>query len=206
MTTPWVVDASECSWSAPTRSATATSCDKCGAHATAPAHVTLSSVTTRPVGPPAYVAAHRIAVVDGRLPFEHAYCLSRLVVEHGGGPFPPEPAGTMSWKVFKALASEELVFVTSELSDGLRPDVELTISALFIEEFGSTPPAGVRINGFITSRRRKIDRYITVAAQGADLVAAAVRAVAHDHGNDGRMDKRPSSWPPAQSDGALAVQ
>lgn len=140
---------------------------------------TLASVTTRPAaGPPAYVAAHRIAVVDGCLPFEQAYCLSRLVIEHGGGPFAPERAGTMSWKALNALAGENLVFVTSELSDRLRPEVELTISALLIEEFGSSPPAGVRINGFITSRRRKIDRYAEVTEQGADLVAAAVRAVA----------------------------
>jgi hypothetical protein len=146
---------------------------------------TLESVTTRPAaGPPAYVAAHRIAVVDGCLQFEQAYCLSRLVIEHGGGPFVPERAAAMSWKVLKALAGENLVFVTSEFSDRLRPEVELTISALFIEEFGSAPPAGVRINGFITSRRRKIDRYVEVTEQGADLVATSVRAIAHDHGND----------------------
>jgi hypothetical protein len=142
-------------------------------------------------GPPAYVAAHRIAVIDGRLPFERAYCLSRLVIEHGGGPIAPERAGTMSWKVLKALAAEDLVFVTSELSDRLRPVVELTISALFIEEFGSAPPAGLRINGFTTSSRR-IDRYVEVTEQGADLVATAVRAVAHDHARDEHVDESPA--------------
>jgi hypothetical protein len=144
-------------------------------------------------GPPAYVAAHRIAVVDGCLPFEQAYCLSRLVIEHGGGPFAAERAGTMSWKVLKALAGEDLVFVTSEFCDRLRPEVALTISGLFIEEFGLSPPAGVRIDGFITSRRREIDRYVEITEQGADLVATAVRAVAHDHGNGWHVGKKPST-------------
>lgn len=147
----------------------------------------------RVAGPAAYVAAHRIAVVDGCLPFEQAYCLSRLVIEHGGGPFAPEHAGTMSWKVFKALAGANFVFVTSELSDRLRPAVELTISALFVEEFGCAPPAGVRLNGFVTSRRHTIKRYVEATEQGADLVATAVRAVAHDAGNDWPVDKRPFS-------------
>lgn len=137
-------------------------------------------MTTRPiVGPPAYVAGHRIAVVEGRLPFEQAYCLSRLVLEHGGGPFVPEREGTMSLKLFKALAGEDLVLVTSQLSERLRPQVELTISSLFVEELGMTPPAGVRITGF-TPSRRKIHLYVEVTEQGADMVAYAVRIIARD--------------------------
>jgi len=63
------------------------------------------------------------------MPFEQGYCLARLVIEHGGGPFAPERGGTMSLNVFKALAAEDLVLVTSEFSERLRPEVELTISA-----------------------------------------------------------------------------
>jgi len=130
-------------------------------------------------GPPAYVAAHRIAVTDERLPFEQAYCLARLVIEHGGGPLVPERTGTMSWRVFKPLAADDLVLVTSEFSDALSPAVEVTISALFVEELGYAPPAKVRINGFIPSHRRT-DRYVEVTQRGAELVANAVRsAVGH---------------------------
>ena len=153
---------------------------------------TLAGVTRPVAGPPAYVAAYRIAVVDGRLPFEQAYCLARLVIEHGGGPFVPERAGTMSWRVLKALADEDLVFVTSELSDRLRPAVELTVSALFIEELGGAPPGGVRFDGFRTSRRRRVDRFAEVSERGADLVAAAVHAVAHDHADNGYVVETPS--------------
>ncbi len=140
--------------------------------------------TRRVVGPPAYVAAHRIAVIDKRLPFEQAYCLSRLVIEHGGGPLVPERAGTMSWRRFKPLAAENLVLVTSEFSDALIPAVEVTISALFVEELGYAPPSKVRINGFIPTHRRA-DRYVEVTEQGADLVATAVRAVTQDRETTG---------------------
>jgi len=139
-------------------------------------------------GTPAYVAAHHIAVVDGRLPFEQAYCLSRPVIDYCGGPFAPERAGPMSWKVLKLLAADNLVLVTSEFSEHLRPAVELANSALLIEELGSVPPAGVRITGFTPSRRR-IERYVEASELGADLVAAAVRASAQEltvrHRDDG---------------------
>jgi hypothetical protein len=137
-------------------------------------------VTSTPVtGPLAYVAAHRIAVVDERLPFELAYCLSRLVIEHGCGPLAPERRGTMSLKVFKALAGEDLVIITSEFDERLRPEVELTLSELFIDEVGPTPPAGLRITGF-TPGRRNIDRFVEVTEHGADIVVTAVRAVVQD--------------------------
>jgi hypothetical protein len=122
------------------------------------------------------VAAHRIAVVDRRLPFEQAYCLARLVIDHAGGPFVAERAGVMSFAVFKLLAAEDLVSVTTELNDNLRPRVELTISKLFVEKLGMTPPVGLRRTGYITSSRRKITRYVEATEQGADLVVAAVRA------------------------------
>jgi hypothetical protein len=126
-------------------------------------------------GSPAFVAAHRIAVVDQRLPFEQAYCLSRLVINHGGGPLVPERDGTMSLKLFKTLAAEDSVIITSEFSERLRPEIELTLSTLFINELGSVPPPGVRVNGF-TQSRRKIDRYVEVTEQGANIVVAALRA------------------------------
>jgi hypothetical protein len=132
---------------------------------------------TRPAaGPLAYVVAHRIAVVDELLAFEEAYCLSRLVLEHRGGPFVPERSGTMSLKLFKSLAAEDLVLITSQFSETLRPEIALTISSLLIQEHGSTPPVGVRVTGF-AQRRRNVDRYAEASEAGVDMVAVAMRAM-----------------------------
>jgi hypothetical protein len=94
----------------------------------------------------------------------------------------------MSWKVLKVLAVDDLVVVTSEFSERLRPAVELAVSALLIEELGFSPPAGVRITGF-TPSRRKIERYVEATELGADLVAAAMRAIAQELTVRHRLDE-----------------
>jgi hypothetical protein len=128
--------------------------------------------TTRADGPPAYVAAHRIAVIDGRLPFDEAYCLAKIVFYHAGGPTVPERTGPISLKLCKELAAQDLVFLTAEMREPTRAIVRLTVSALLIEELGWAPDGGTELTT-VPTRRRKADWFVEVTQDGLDLVAAA---------------------------------
>ncbi|GII23654.1 hypothetical protein [Planosporangium mesophilum] len=129
---------------------------------------------TRPGGPPAYVAAHRIAVVDGRLPFEQAYCLTKLVFDHAGGPVVPERRGQMSLKLCKALAVENLVMLTGEMSETMPAIVRLTVTASFLEELGYLPEQIVVVESRNSGGHKNVNWFVEVTQEGLDLVASAI--------------------------------
>lgn len=54
-------------------------------------------MTSRASGKPAYVAAHWIAVRDAELPFDLAYLLTTLVLEHHGGPLKLRRSAKKPW-------------------------------------------------------------------------------------------------------------
>jgi hypothetical protein len=131
--------------------------------------------TTRAGGPPPYVAAHRISVVDRRLPFDQAYCLAKLVFDHAGGPVVPERSGPTSLKLCKALAAEDLVVLTGEMSEVIPVTVRLTVPASLLDMVhpptGDAPLVETRPGA---SRRTKVDWFVVVSQRGLDLVASAI--------------------------------
>jgi hypothetical protein len=130
---------------------------------------------TRAGGPSAYVAAHRISTVDGRMSFEQAYCLAKLVFDHAGGPVVPERIGSISLKLCKALAAENLVMLTGEMNETMPAIVRLTVTASFLEELGHLPEQTVVVEGYNSGRRQKrVDWFVEVTQEGLDLVASAV--------------------------------
>ncbi|WP_146228141.1 hypothetical protein [Micromonospora sp. S4605] len=136
--------------------------------------------TTRAGGEPAYVAAHRIAVVDRRLSFEQAYCLAKLVLDHGGGPAAPDRNGPISVKHCKALAAEDLVELTGELSEVIPVTVRLTVPASLLDNVhplrGQKPIVETAGGG----RRKKVEWFAVVTQEGLDLVAAAMASTASE--------------------------
>jgi hypothetical protein len=117
-------------------------------------------------GSPAYVAAHHIAVVEERLPFAEAYCLSRLVFEHSGGPVIPGKEGPVSLQLCKRLALKELVQFTNEVSDS-SANARLSIAPGLLAQLGDRPQPVRR------SDRRRTMWPVEVTQLGLDLVAAA---------------------------------
>jgi hypothetical protein len=111
-----------------------------------------------------------------RLPFDLAYGLCRLVIEWGGGPFTSARDGVMTLKVFKRLANENLVLITNEHSERLTPTgIRTTITAMLTEHLGLTPPpSGIRIEGYVQSRR-PTSRYVEVTEAGLAMVVGAVQ-------------------------------
>src|SRR3954469_9732054 len=110
--------------------------------------------TTRAGGPPAYVAAHRIATVDRRLPFDQAYCLSKLVFDHAGGPFVPERNGPISFKLCKALSAENLLILSGEMNETLSAVVRLSTTALFLQELGHAPEQAAVVQEYGPGRKK----------------------------------------------------
>lgn len=115
----------------------------------------ISMTTTRAEGPLAYIAVHRIAVIDKRLPFEHAYCLAKLVFDHAGGPAKPEASGPVSLKSCKALAAEDLVRLSGEMTEVAAALVRLTVSAALLEVLDGIPEPAVVVEALDGNRRRK---------------------------------------------------
>jgi hypothetical protein len=129
---------------------------------------------TRAGGPPAYVAAHRISVIDGRLPFEQAYCLTKLVFDHAGGPVVPQRAGPVSLKLCKALAAGDLVLLTGEMSETMPAAIRLPVTAAIIEELGYVPDQTMVVEHYDASRRRKKAAwFVEVTQAGLDLVVSS---------------------------------
>ena len=132
--------------------------------------------TTRAGGPPAYVAAHQIAVVDRRLPFEQAYCLAKLVFDHGGGPAVPERSGPVSIKLCKALAAEDLVLLSGEMSESIPLTVRLTTPASLLDVVDRPPDQAIVLETYGSSRRKKVSWFAEVTQKGLDLVASAINS------------------------------
>lgn len=130
---------------------------------------------TRAGGPPAYVAAHRIAVVDKRLPFDQAYCLAKLVFEHAGGPVAPDRQGPVSLKLCKALAAEDLVMLTADMAEATPATARLTVTAAMLDMLDHVPGPTVVVETS-GSRRKKVDWRVEVTQDGLDLVPAAMEA------------------------------
>lgn len=126
-------------------------------------------MTTRAAGPPAYVAAHRIAVLDKRLPFDQAHCLARLVYEHGGGPFPAERSGQMGLKLFKALAAEGLVNLDVTVNDPVPVIVRLRVPPTMVDTFEEF--SGRTITVWAKPRGKSAVWYAEATQEGLDLVA-----------------------------------
>lgn len=85
---------------------TTTSDDDDGAHAATPTTPARRRVT----GPPAFVAAHRMADEDPTLVFAEAYALAQLVLHHDGGPVPTTgKRASFPRPVLTALAKRGLV-------------------------------------------------------------------------------------------------
>ncbi|MEH0975171.1 hypothetical protein V6U77_28985 [Micromonospora sp. CPCC 205546] len=131
--------------------------------------------TTRAGGPPAYVAAHQIAVIDKRLPFDQAYCLAKLVFDHSGGPAVPERSGPVSLKLCKALAAEDLVLLTGEMTEVMPVTVRLTVSASILDMLGPPPASTVIVEaGGGGRRRKKAEWFAEVTQEGLDLVTSTI--------------------------------
>ena len=130
---------------------------------------------TRAGGPPAYRAAHKIAVIDGRLSFEQAYCLSRLVLDYGSGSAVPERGGVLSLKLCQELAAENLVLVTAEMISATMATVRLTVTPAMLDEIIDIPAPTIVVNTYEAARRRKkANWFVQVTQLGLDLVAAAL--------------------------------
>ena len=133
---------------------------------------------THASGSPAYVAAHRISVVDGRLPFDQAFCLATLVVEHAGGPVAPGRTGPIALDLCKQLSSADLVLLTTEMLSRTRATVRLTVSPSVLDEFVDMPAPTIVVSEYEIDRpRRKAHRYAEVTQAGLDLVVEALRHV-----------------------------
>ena len=119
--------------------------------------------------------AHKIAVVDGRLPFELAYCLSLLVFDHAGGPIEPERTGPMSLTLLKQLSAQDLVFVTAEMISPARAVVRLTATPAIVDEMVDIPASTVVVTYYdVARRKKKANWFVEVTQQGLDLVAGAL--------------------------------
>lgn len=130
---------------------------------------------TRAGGSRAYVAAHRISVVEQRLPFEQAYCLALLVFDHSGRPFVPERKGHISLKLCRELAAQDLVMLTGEMRDIARAIVRLTVSAALLDELPGLPDQTVTVQSYDEpGRRKKVNWFVEVTQDGLDMVASVL--------------------------------
>jgi hypothetical protein len=128
-------------------------------------------------GPPAYRAAHRIAVVHERLPFEQALCLATLVLDYEGGPVVPNSHPYVSLKLCKALMAKDLVLLTGDMTDALPVKVRLTVSEALLDIFDNVPDRKVIVEYGSYRGRRKADWLAEVTQDGMDMVASAIEGL-----------------------------
>jgi hypothetical protein len=120
-------------------------------------------------GKPSFVAAHGIAGSGAELSFEQAYALTRLVLEHGGGPVPFKGKQAVITKAtVVVLTHAGLVEVEGSSEFTQRVYVRLTVDGR-ISELLDVKYAGIIVKPL--SAREKA-QWLAVATQaGFDLVA-----------------------------------
>ena len=123
-------------------------------------------------GSPAYVAAHRIALLHRRLPFGEALCLTTLVLEYTGGPVVPGGAGPITVDHCLKLFERGFVTMTTEMISHVPALARLTLSSSILEELVGT---GAVIQESETERRPQQPKYyVEVTQTGLDLVVDAL--------------------------------
>ncbi|MBU6150403.1 MAG: hypothetical protein KGR25_03075 [Chloroflexi bacterium] len=122
--------------------------------------------SSRAYGDPAYVAAHGIATKAGTLPFEDAYCLTQLVINGYGGPYPVGGRAIFSKRLALRLQDLGLVALCGEAPEQWDLTFRLEKATDKPNDW-NIPTYAVRVERTVSSRCKL---WVLATQEGVDLV------------------------------------